>query len=444
MNPGDMLDNRYRISRRIGAGGFGAVWEATDTRLNRPVAIKVITHGGGEDAETAAARFAQEATLAGGLNNPHIVTIHDYGQALDPATGLTVLFLVMELAPGRSLSAVLHDDGLPPVPRAVEWTRQVCDALRDAHAAGIVHRDIKPENIVVDERRDAIKVLDFGIATAVGGSSQLTQTGMVIGTFLYMAPERCLGKPAGPASDLYSVGCLLYRMLTGHHPVASPDAEAVTLLYQHVNEAPVPPSSRRPNLPPALDSVVMRMLAKDPAERLGDAGEAMAALAEAAGLGAATGTAAAVTGAGAGTTAGIPAQPGATSAGPTSAGPASGGGPVTGVTGATGRTGSVRARLSHLSGEAETIGRRGDPARARDLCRDIVEEAETSLGYRHRTTLEFRHQYARWTGEAGDPEGARQMFVPLLEDCEKVFGAEHYDTRSTRTALQEWTTRAGA
>ncbi|MFB7474718.1 protein kinase [Kitasatospora sp. NPDC056184] len=261
---GDVLDGRYQLVERLGQGGFGVVWRAFDTRMRRPVAVKVINHHG-EDQQKAALRFVREACAAGNLSHPHIVTVHDLGEG--ELGGRRVTYLVMELLVGRTLTAVLRDGPADPE-QSLRWGRQICSALAAAHDAGMVHRDIKPENIMVTEAGVA-KVLDFGIAQLDIGAGGLTTTGTVIGSPAYMAPERWTGGRVDGRADLYAFGCVLVELCTGARPFGG-DSTPV-LMYQHLNEPPPALDPAPFGLPAELAGLVAELLAKDPDERPADA-----------------------------------------------------------------------------------------------------------------------------------------------------------------------------
>ncbi|MGY4392181.1 hypothetical protein ACVWXB_005480 [Streptomyces sp. TE12347] len=276
----EVIEDRYALAELLGRGGFGEVWRAEDSRVGRQVAVKIGYPQTPEDTR----RFEREASLAGNLAHPNIATIHDFGRT--EREGRDAVYLVMELLRGRSLADVL-DAGVPPLADALEWAGRIADALGAAHAAGIVHRDVKPANVMVTDG-GLTKVLDFGIAKAGGGSggatttTGLTATGMVIGSFPYMAPERWTGGangvPVDGRADLYALGCVLMELLTGTRPFAA--REMHELLAQHLTTAPPAPSSLRAELPAALDSLVLELLAKDPADRPADAAEVSRRLAE--------------------------------------------------------------------------------------------------------------------------------------------------------------------
>ncbi len=261
---------RYRLDARIATGGMGEVWRATDTVLDRQVAVKLLKQEHADDA-VFRARFETEAQHAAGLHHPGIAQVYDFGSgdAVEGGGDGHAPYLVMELVDGRPLSALLRP-GEPMEPAAAaDLVAAVGDALGVAHARGIVHRDVKPANLIVtDDRR--VKVTDFGIARAVDAAA-LTRTGEVLGTPQYLSPEQAEGKPATPASDVYSLAAVAFECLAGRRPYVadSPVATALAHLREPVPELPA-------SVPPALAAVVRRGLAKDPAERYAD-GTAFAA-----------------------------------------------------------------------------------------------------------------------------------------------------------------------
>ncbi|MGH8998404.1 MAG: protein kinase domain-containing protein [Acidimicrobiia bacterium] len=260
--PDRVLGGRYRLRRELARGGMATVWEADDRVLTRRVAIKVLhPHLAGDDGFRM--RFRREAVAAAGLAHPHIVTTYDTGRDSDLA------YIVMELVQGITLGRLLRSGGPLPVAKAVDIAAQVADALACAHAHGIVHRDVKPANILL--RPDGhVKVADFGIAKA-GASDDLTRTGVVMGTAKYLSPEQVSGRPAEARSDVYALGIVLYEMLIGQVPFVG-DTELSTAVAR-LTASPEGLRERRPDVPPGLEAVVLRSLARHPEERFGTAEE---------------------------------------------------------------------------------------------------------------------------------------------------------------------------
>ena len=266
MAPSDSLidtlfDGRYRIVRKLGAGGMADVYLAEDQELGRRVAIKILNNRHANDAQFIE-RFRREAKNAAALNHPNIVSIYDRGEAED------TYYIAMEYLDGRTLKELVVGRGPAPVNVAVEYARQILSALGFAHRHGIVHRDIKPHNVLVD-REGRVKVTDFGIARA--GTSQMTEAGSIVGTAQYLSPEQARGTEVDQRSDLYSLGIVLYELLTGQTPF---DGDTpVEIAMKHLSATPRPPSHIRRDVPRDLDMVVMRALAKDPAARYQSADE---------------------------------------------------------------------------------------------------------------------------------------------------------------------------
>src|ERR687888_500799 len=258
---GTVFDGRYRIVRKLGAGGMADVYLAEDQELARRVAIKLPTDRHAADGQFIE-RFRREAKNAAGLSHPNIVSIYDRG------TAEGTYYIAMEYLDGRSLKELIVGRGPAPIKVAVEYTRQILGAIGFAHRHGIVHRDIKPHNVLVSPE-GRLKVTDFGIARA--GASQMTEVGSIIGTAQYLSPEQARGSPVDQTSDLYSVGVVLYEMLTGQVPFTGDTPLEIAM--KHLSEVPTPPSELRPEVPHDLDLVVLRALAKDPSERYQNAEE---------------------------------------------------------------------------------------------------------------------------------------------------------------------------
>jgi len=262
-----LFDGRYRIVRKLGTGGMANVYLAEDEVLGRRVAIKILNDRHAGDDQFVE-RFRREAKNAASLSHPNIVSIYDRGEAEG------TYYIAMEYLDGRSLKELIVARGPAPVPVAIDYARQILTAIRFAHRHGIVHRDIKPHNVLVDAE-GRLKVTDFGIARA--GVSQMTEAGSIIGTAQYLSPEQAKGAPVDQTSDLYSVGVVLYELLTGVVPFSGDTP--VEIAMKHLSSAPEPPSAKRAEIPRELDLVVLRALAKDPADRYQSAEEMDADLA---------------------------------------------------------------------------------------------------------------------------------------------------------------------
>jgi tRNA A-37 threonylcarbamoyl transferase component Bud32 len=265
-----IIAGRFRIEREIGKGGMGTVYRASHLGLERPVAIKVLKQEVASDPEVAE-RFMREARTMARLRHQRAAMIFDAGRLTDGRP-----FIVMEYVEGETLADTLAREGTLSPERAVRIAAEICDVLDAAHSLGIVHRDLKPSNIMLTER--GVCVLDFGIAKVLASASDATKThattesGLIIGTPRYMSPEQCLGQKVGPASDLYSVGVLVYEMLAGHPPFVDQLSSAV--LVKQATCAPPALLSQRPELPRPLALVVHTLLGKNPASRPAKASEA--------------------------------------------------------------------------------------------------------------------------------------------------------------------------
>ena len=264
---GTLLRDRYRIDSELGRGGMGTVYRATDVQLEREVAVKVLSAT--SQTSEARERLLREARAAAALNHPHIVTIHDVGEA----NGLP--FLVMELVPGPRLSQARPAE----LARVVEIASQICAALEHAHANKIVHRDLKPDNVLLSGFgvSNTVKLADLGLALAADGA-RISRAGMIVGTAAYMAPEQALGQAIDGRTDLYALGVVLYELATGRLPFTGDDP--LTIISQHVHAPVVPPRVLRSDIPRPLEAIILRLLAKDPAQRFASAGETRTALHE--------------------------------------------------------------------------------------------------------------------------------------------------------------------
>jgi eukaryotic-like serine/threonine-protein kinase len=272
-----LLGGRYELDGVVGRGGMAEVYRARDIRLDRIVAIKTLRADLARD-QIFQARFRREAQSAASLNHPSIVAVYDTGE--DMATGLPVPYIVMEYVDGRTVRDLLQEGHRLLPERSLEIIDGVLRALDYSHQAGIVHRDIKPGNVMVTRNGD-VKVMDFGIARAMSDAqATMTQTAQVIGTAQYLSPEQARGERVDSRSDLYSTGCLLYELLCGRPPFTGDSPVAIA--YQHVRENPVPPSRVDPDVPAWADAIVLKAMAKSPADRYQTAGDMRADLQRAA------------------------------------------------------------------------------------------------------------------------------------------------------------------
>ncbi|HXL80090.1 MAG TPA: protein kinase [Pyrinomonadaceae bacterium] len=263
--PGSILRERYRLDSEIGRGGMGIVYRATDLELHREVAVKVLPTA--TSSTEARQRLLREARAAAALNHPHIISVHDIGEANGAP------FFVMELVQGPSLAKARPTE----LSRVVDIACQLCAALEHAHANSIVHRDLKPDNVLLSVSSDngSVKLADLGLALPADGA-RISRAGVIVGTAAYMAPEQALGQAVDGRTDLYALGVLLYEMTTGRLPFIGDDP--LSVVSQHVHASVVPPKVLRPDLPRALEAVILRLLAKDPAQRFSTAAETATAL----------------------------------------------------------------------------------------------------------------------------------------------------------------------
>jgi serine/threonine-protein kinase len=263
-----ILGGRYRVEQELGRGGMAKVFRGTDTVLGRPVAIKVLAPRFSDDASFVQ-RFRREAQAAARLSNPNVVGVFDTG------TDDGVHYIVMEYVDGKTLAEYLAGGGRIMPERAIEIAEAVCEALAAAHAQGVIHRDIKPGNIMITPSGQ-VKVADFGIARMTTSAETVEQTAAVLGTAAYLSPEQAQGRPVDARSDLYSLGCVLYEMVTGRPPFTGDSPVAVA--SKHVLEPPTPPSKLNPDVSPELEAVILRALAKNPDNRYASAEELRADL----------------------------------------------------------------------------------------------------------------------------------------------------------------------
>ena len=259
---GELYDGRYRLERRIGSGGMADVWLAEDGSLNRQVAIKILADRYTQD-EGFVERFRREATAAAGLNHPNIVAIYDRGQAEG------TYYIAMEYVDGPTLKEEITARAPLPEADAITYAQQALQALEFAHRRGVIHRDVKPHNMMITPE-GMLKMTDFGIARAAN-TVEMTEVGSIVGTAQYLSPEQARGQPVGPQSDIYSMGIVLYEMVTGELPFNG--GSAVEIAMKQVNDPPPPPTRKNRLLSPALEQVIMRALAKDPALRFRSARE---------------------------------------------------------------------------------------------------------------------------------------------------------------------------
>ncbi|HET6709307.1 serine/threonine-protein kinase [Amycolatopsis sp.] len=270
LSSGQLLADRYKLTSRIAVGGMGEVWQASDTRLDRTVAVKILKTELSGDAEFLH-RFRTEARMTASLNHPGIAAVHDYGETILDGD-LSIAYLVMELVDGDPLAGLLAKHGRLSAEFTLDMLEQAGNALQAAHSHGLVHRDVKPGNILVTSAGQ-VKITDFGVAKAAD-AAPVTRSGMVMGTAHYIAPEQALGQPAEPASDVYSLAVCGYECLAGHRPFLSENA--VTVAMMHIRDMPPP---LPPDVPPAARAVIEATLVKDPRQRYNNGGEFASAVA---------------------------------------------------------------------------------------------------------------------------------------------------------------------
>jgi eukaryotic-like serine/threonine-protein kinase len=265
---GEVLADRYEVEELVGAGGMSSVYRAHDRLLDRKVALKVMHQHYGEDPEYVE-RFRREARSVAALSHPNVVTVIDRGEHEGRQ------FIVFEYVDGENLKQLIQRRGPAPVATALELAKQIAQALSFAHQQGLVHRDVKPQNVLLNGD-GAAKVTDFGIARSIDVKHGVTQTGTVLGTSDYIAPEQAQGQSVDAQTDVYSLGVVLYELLTGEVPF--PGESFVAVAMRHINEPPPPVRDKRPDVPPRVEAAVQRAMAKDPADRFASMGEFSAEL----------------------------------------------------------------------------------------------------------------------------------------------------------------------
>ncbi|MEC3891990.1 MULTISPECIES: serine/threonine-protein kinase [Nocardiopsis] len=411
-----VLGGRYRLLSKLGAGGMGQVWRAVDELLDRPVAVKLIRPARVGSTEITA-RFRREARLTARLaGHPNVVILHDFGH--DPDGG-DVVFAVMELVQGRPLSAVIKENGPLPLGRAAALVSQAASGLGAAHASGIVHRDVKPGNLMVVEEElgeDTLKILDFGIAalTAANQNDRITRTGQVIGTPLYMSPEQVRGGRVDHAGDLYSLGAILYQLLTGEPPFRGD--RPLKVLRMHLHDVPRPAAALRPEIPTSLSELVAQMLAKRPEDRPSSAEEVRDRLSPY-----------------------LPHRPTPTAPVPRLTPTL----PYTQEDAKDRNTDAHPIRLMELVEAARERADAGEYRAAAEELRTLLPLLRASFGPDHPDTLRARRREAYATGKSGDHSRAVAGFSTLLTDLNRVYGPRHPETLAARYYLATNAGRAG-
>ncbi|WP_406740098.1 serine/threonine-protein kinase [Streptomyces atratus] len=370
------------------SGAMGDVWPAEDTKLGRTVALKFLARrrlrqqgAPTEFTDWTVKRFERESFAMARVNHPHVAHIYDTGEHDGE------LYIVMEYIRGKSLTSYLKTGPTLTLERTVRWTREICEGLDAAHSCKVLHHDIKPDNIMITNQGE-VKIVDFGLASF----ADVTQSHTGVGTPLYKAPERWNDNPGSVRSDLYSVGCVLYEMLTGRPPFGSPQDDPMTVGRMHQDDSPAPPSAHRPGVPDQLDSIVRILLAKDPAYRPRSA-EAVAEV-------------------------------------------------MRDIQNALGvedlADGSGRAALSDA---VDSDARHSE--RIRVLDRRIFE-LELRFGPDDQAVIEARVEHAELTGQSGDTRGAAALYNSLGRDCQDFFGPYDVQALNAFEGVARWIARSGA
>ncbi len=382
-----LIGGRYQQKGDPARGAMGDVWMVEDTKLGRTVALKFLarrrlSQQGAltEFVDSTVKMFEREGLAMARINHPHVAHIYDTGEHDGE------LYIVMEYVDGKSLAEHLKTGATLALEPAVRWTRQICEGLEAAHKAKVLHRDIKPDNIMITQERD-VKIVDFGLAFL----ADVTQSQTTAGTPLYKAPERWSGEQGSLRSDLYSVGCVLYEMLTGRPPFGSPGDDVMAVGRMHQEDTPAPPSAHRPGVPPQLDSIVHMLLAKEPARRPESAQTVADAVRE-----------------------------------------------IQHVLDATG-LGDAMEEADQVETSATDVGLSGS---IRALDRRIFD-LERRFGPTDQSVIEARAKHAEITGQSGDARGAVALYNRLGHDCQDFFGP--YDVRalSAFEGVARWIAEAG-
>ncbi|MFC5957747.1 serine/threonine-protein kinase [Streptomyces pratens] len=388
MDTSKLIGGRFKPRERRDSGAMGDVWTAKDTKLGRTVALKFLarrrlTQQGAltEFTEWTVRMFEREGLAMARVNHPNVAHIYDIGEHDGE------FYIVMEYVEGRSLAEHLKTGPTLTLERTVRWTRQICEGLGAAHAAEVIHRDIKPDNIMITHKGD-VKIVDFGLAFL----ADVTQSHTSAGTPLYKAPERWNDEQGSQRSDLYSVGCVLYEMLTGRPPFGSPQDDPMTVGRMHQDDTPAPPSAHRPGVPTQLDSIVQTLLAKDPAQR------------------------------------------------PKSA---------QAVAQAVSKTQNVldTLDLDDTVGKADLPETHGSSAGLSGRIQALdhrIFDLELRFGPSDQSVIEARENHAELTGQSGDARGAAALYDRLGHDCQDFFGP--YDVRALNAfeGVARWIARSGA
>ncbi|MEK9519614.1 serine/threonine protein kinase [Streptomyces venezuelae] len=388
MDTSKLIGDRFKVKDRPVSGAMGDVWPAEDTRLGRTVALKFLARrrlrqqgAPTELTDWTTKRFGRESVAMARVSHAHVAQIYDTGEHEGE------LYIVMEYIQGRSLAGHLKEGPTLTLERTVRWTQEICEGLDAAHSRDVLHHDIKPDNIMITNDGE-VKIVDFGLASF----ADATQSHTEVGTALYKAPERWAGSAGSVRSDLYSVGCVLYEMLTGRPPFGSPQDDPMTVGRMHQDNLPAPPSAHRPGVPDQLDRIVRILLAKSPGDRPRSA-EAVAVV-------------------------------------------------MSDIQHSLGAEDVVTAlRRTRLSDALESNSGHSERIRALD---HRIFELELRFGPYGHAVIETRIEHAELTGQSGDARGAAALYNRLGRDCQDHFGP--YDTRVLNAfeGVARWIARSGA